>query len=166
MEFPRQESWSGLLFPFPRDLPDPGMELVSLASFLHCSQVLYHWVTGEAPKSGFTRDAAHHGNPRMQGFFQLGYLQAMARLQRASSQNSFIWRSQITVEHAGENLGKHLDCWRLPGAITQGSSFHMVCVLPLNWTTVSSLHTNKFCSESTFVSPTKLAWVSRPQSAT
>ena len=26
MEFSRQEYWSGLLFPFPGDLPDPGIE--------------------------------------------------------------------------------------------------------------------------------------------
>ena len=26
MEFPRQEYWSGLLFPSPADLPDPGIE--------------------------------------------------------------------------------------------------------------------------------------------
>ena len=26
MEFPRQEYWSGLTFPSPRDLPDPGIE--------------------------------------------------------------------------------------------------------------------------------------------
>ena len=31
MEFPRQECWSGLLFPPPRDLPDPGIEPTSLA---------------------------------------------------------------------------------------------------------------------------------------
>jgi len=28
MEFPRQEYWSGLPFPSPGDLPDPGIELV------------------------------------------------------------------------------------------------------------------------------------------
>ena len=33
-EFSRQESWSGLPCPFPRDLPDPGL--------LHCKQILYH----------------------------------------------------------------------------------------------------------------------------
>ena len=27
MEFPRQEYWSGLPFPSPGDLPDPGIEL-------------------------------------------------------------------------------------------------------------------------------------------
>jgi len=32
MGFPRQEYWSRLPFPPPRDLPDPGMEPVSLAS--------------------------------------------------------------------------------------------------------------------------------------
>ena len=31
MGFPRQESWSGLLFPFPGDLLDPGIEPVSPA---------------------------------------------------------------------------------------------------------------------------------------
>ena len=32
MGFSRQEYWSGLLFPSPGDLPDPGMEAVSLMS--------------------------------------------------------------------------------------------------------------------------------------
>ena len=31
MEFPRQEYWSGLTFPTPGDLPDPGIESVSPA---------------------------------------------------------------------------------------------------------------------------------------
>ena len=32
--FPRQEYWSGLPFPFPGDLPDPGIELVPPASLV------------------------------------------------------------------------------------------------------------------------------------
>ena len=32
MEFSRQEYWSGLPFPVPRDLPDPGIEFVSSVS--------------------------------------------------------------------------------------------------------------------------------------
>ena len=32
MEFSRQEYWSGLPFPSPGDLPDPGMEPASLMS--------------------------------------------------------------------------------------------------------------------------------------
>ena len=31
MGFPRQEYWSGLPFPPPGDLPDPGVKLASLA---------------------------------------------------------------------------------------------------------------------------------------
>ena len=31
MGFPREEYWSGLLFPSPGDLPDPGIEPTSLA---------------------------------------------------------------------------------------------------------------------------------------
>ena len=38
MEFFRQEYWSGLPFPSPRDLPDPGVK----PSLLHCRQILYH----------------------------------------------------------------------------------------------------------------------------
>ena len=30
MRFPRQEDWSGLPFPSPGDLPDPGIEPISL----------------------------------------------------------------------------------------------------------------------------------------
>ena len=30
MGFPRQEYWSGMLFPIPRDLPNPGIEPGSL----------------------------------------------------------------------------------------------------------------------------------------
>ena len=37
MEFPRQEYWSGLLFPPPGDLPNPGIEPTSLR-LLHCRQ--------------------------------------------------------------------------------------------------------------------------------
>jgi len=32
MSFPRQEYWSGLPFPTPGNLPNPGIELTSLAS--------------------------------------------------------------------------------------------------------------------------------------
>ena len=32
MEFSKQEYWSGLPFPIPRNLPNPGIQLMSLAS--------------------------------------------------------------------------------------------------------------------------------------
>ena len=37
MGFSRQEYWIGLLFPSPRDLPNPGIE----PGLLHCRQTLY-----------------------------------------------------------------------------------------------------------------------------
>ena len=40
MGLPRQEYWSGLPFPSPGDLPDPGMEPMSPCIG---KQVLYHW---------------------------------------------------------------------------------------------------------------------------
>ena len=45
MGFSRQEYWSGLPFPSPGDLPDPGIK----PHFLHCRQILYDWATWEAP---------------------------------------------------------------------------------------------------------------------
>ena len=40
MQFSRQEYWNRLPYPPPRDLPDPGIQLVSLKS--HDRQILYH----------------------------------------------------------------------------------------------------------------------------
>ena len=44
MEFSRQEYWSGLPFPSPGDLLNPGTEL----RLPHCRQILYHWATRQA----------------------------------------------------------------------------------------------------------------------
>ena len=42
LEFSRQGYWSGLPFPSPGDLPDPGIKPRSPAgSLLHCRQILY-----------------------------------------------------------------------------------------------------------------------------
>ena len=45
MEFSIQKYWSGMPFPTPEDLPDPGIEPVSCIG--RCN--LYHWTTWEAP---------------------------------------------------------------------------------------------------------------------
>ena len=42
MGFSRQEQWSGLLFPPPGDLPDPGIEPTTLTSPALASGILYH----------------------------------------------------------------------------------------------------------------------------
>ena len=43
MGFPKQENWSGLPFPTPGDLPNPGIQSLSLVS-ISCidRQILYH----------------------------------------------------------------------------------------------------------------------------
>ena len=45
MELSRQESWSGLPFPFPGDLPDPRIE----PGLLHYRQILYYLSYREIP---------------------------------------------------------------------------------------------------------------------
>ena len=50
MGFSRQEYWSGLSFPTPGDLPNPGIEPTSLASPGIGRQILYHCTTWEAPQ--------------------------------------------------------------------------------------------------------------------
>ena len=51
--FSRQESWSGLPFPPPGDLPNPRISLMSLG-LLHCRWNLYHQAAWEAPLPSHT----------------------------------------------------------------------------------------------------------------
>ena len=46
--FSRQEYWTGLPFPSPGDLLNPGLKPMSPVHLLHCRQILYHWATKEA----------------------------------------------------------------------------------------------------------------------
>ena len=48
MEFSRQEYWSGLPFPSPWDLPDPGIEPVSLTSLALVGGLITTSATWEA----------------------------------------------------------------------------------------------------------------------
>ena len=53
MGFSRQVYWSGLPFPSPEDLPDPGIE----PSLLHCRQTLYP-LSHQGDTGGDTRESA------------------------------------------------------------------------------------------------------------
>ena len=59
MEFSRQEYWSGLPFPSPGDLPDPGVE----PGLPHCRQTLYHlshhWPLGKCKFKLLWNNTAH-----------------------------------------------------------------------------------------------------------
>ena len=56
IEFSRQEYWSELLFPTPRDLPDPGIEPVSLVSPVLAGR-FFTIVPLEKPKGGLIERA-------------------------------------------------------------------------------------------------------------
>ena len=61
MGFPRQEYWSGLPFPSPGDLPDPGVKPLSLTSPTLAMDSLPVWAIGEGQIKSqplFTLDAA------------------------------------------------------------------------------------------------------------
>ena len=47
MEFPRQEYWSGSLFPTPRDLSDQGIKLASPESLSHLGSLKSHVHSGQ-----------------------------------------------------------------------------------------------------------------------
>ena len=53
MEFSRQKLWSGLLCPSPRNLPDPGIELVSLRSPALAGGFFTTSTTWEAPEGSY-----------------------------------------------------------------------------------------------------------------
>ena len=48
MEFPRQAYWSGMPFPPPKDLSEPGIETVSPVSPSWGRKFFIYWATGEA----------------------------------------------------------------------------------------------------------------------
>ena len=52
MEFSRQEYWRGVPFPTPGDLPNPGMEPVSLVSPAKAVRTFTTSATWEAPIEG------------------------------------------------------------------------------------------------------------------
>ena len=58
MGFSWQEYWSGLLFPPPRDHPNPGIEPVFSASPV--LQILYHWATWEAQDPWSPNQGPYH----------------------------------------------------------------------------------------------------------
>ena len=78
MEFSRQEYWSGLPFPSPGNLPDPGVEPCIAGRFLT------NWATGEAcnkrnhcnEKFSGVRLFAHPWTVAHQALLSLGILQA------------------------------------------------------------------------------------------
>ena len=47
MNFPRQEYWSGLPFPAPGDLPEPGVKPMSLVSRALAGSFFTSWATGD-----------------------------------------------------------------------------------------------------------------------
>ena len=47
VEFCSQKYWRGLPFPTLGDLPDPGMEPISLESLALAARVVYHWTSGD-----------------------------------------------------------------------------------------------------------------------
>ena len=65
MEFSRQEYWSGLPFPFPGDLPDPGIEPVSLSSPALAGRFFTSWATGEALKNTVVSGGKGEGNSHL-----------------------------------------------------------------------------------------------------
>ena len=56
MGFSRQEYWSGLPFPSPGDLPEPGIN----QGLLHCRQMLYHlsYQGSPSPKKGNAKECS------------------------------------------------------------------------------------------------------------
>ena len=58
MGFPRQEYWSGLSFPSPGDLPDPGIEPVSLMSPALAGGFFTTSTTWEAPNNSYSGSRA------------------------------------------------------------------------------------------------------------
>ena len=99
MRFPRQEYWSGLLFPPPRDLPDPEIRLMSPVSCVSCicRRILHHWATWEVSN--------HWVYSNRFLFFQISW-SALVACKCESRWTLELIRSHKWVMSEGENHGK------------------------------------------------------------
>ena len=79
MEFSRHVYWSGLPFPSPGDLPDPGIQLVSSA-LLANSLLLTHWGSPCVPKWTYSCLFALNCIPMYTFCALLYFLQTMSRI--------------------------------------------------------------------------------------
>ena len=95
IEFSRQEYWSGLPFPTPGDLSDPGLEPAFL-HLLHGRQILYHWATFyNALLKGFNKT-----------FVQLYLASLMAQQQRIHTCNAGDTGNVGSISGSGRSLGE------------------------------------------------------------
>ena len=95
MEFSRQEYWSGLPFPTPGDLSDPGLEPAFL-HLLHGRQILYHRATFyNALLKGFNKT-----------FVQLYLASLMAQQQRIHTCNAGDTGNVGSISGSGRSLGE------------------------------------------------------------
>ena len=69
MEFSRQEYWSGLPFPSPQNLPDPGIELALASGFFTYWAIRDCWITGgkKGMKEEEQRGGMHGGRKMNEG---------------------------------------------------------------------------------------------------
>ena len=87
--FPRQEYWSGLPFPSPGVVPNPGTE----PSLPHCRQVLYH--------------LSHQGSPDGCDFGETPQLEEWRQriLAEGAPSTKTVVKAAEKAQRAGEGLG-------------------------------------------------------------
>ena len=106
MEFPRQEYWSGLPFPPPGDLSDPGIEFMSSA--LHVGSLpLSHqgspWDAGPLVKNCFS--------PLVKNCFSVLIFFSFYLVEGRHSQRPPLWTSIILFVTFKRTLSKKLYVW-------------------------------------------------------
>ena len=95
MEFSRQEYWSGLPCPLPRDLSTQELN----SHFLHCRWILYHQVTGETHKRAYVLPDYFfkNNNPQMTVLLKL----------KAKFQNSYSLKWKVHCPHLSSVFTAH-----------------------------------------------------------
>ena len=120
MEFPRQGYWSGLSFPTPRHLPNPGTKPASLASHWQADSLLPHQLGMKAhPRSYLQKNL--HCSP-MSG--RVAFLLAGVGVGGGGGgevEISHLGRAEPCVKSADPQAASHSPCSTLDHAAVRGS---------------------------------------------
>ena len=105
----RQKYWNGMPFPPPRHLPNPESNLC-LLQFLHCRQILYHWVTW--------KDLIMYVHSANTTIYIINLIPLIPKYYHDATWASTTWASQVVlvVNNPPANAGDIRDMGSIPGS--------------------------------------------------
>ena len=129
LEFPRQEYWSGLPFPTPGDLPNPGIKTMSLPS----PALAGRFFTTATPEISYCREGSGNCICKGPDSLYIYYINSYTVCE--------VTQSCLTLQSHGLQPTKLLSPWNFPGKSTGvGCHFLLQGIFPTRGSNLGLLH--------------------------